>query len=286
MSIELRQVSKRFGRVEALRGVSLKLDEGKIYGLLGNNGAGKTTLLSLITNRLYPDGGEIFVDDMPVSGNDKALGRLFMTGEQNLYPEDMRVRQAFKISALFYPSFDSEYAYELCRQFGLNPRMKITALSTGYASIFRLIVAMSVHTPYLLLDEPVLGLDASHRDMFYRLLIEKYSTQPCTIVLSTHLISEVENLVEHVVIIRDGEILAAMPKDELLCQGYTISGPAGLVDSYVTGKRVLTQKRLGGLKTACVQGTFDQMELPQGLELGSVSLQDYFISLMNEEETK
>lgn len=286
MSIEVRQVSKRFGGVEALRGVNLKLEEGKIYGLLGNNGAGKTTLLNVITNRLYPDGGEVLVDDMPVDGKDKALGRLFMTGEQNLYPEDMRVKQAFQITALFYPAFDSEYAYELCRKFGLDPKRKITALSTGYTSIFRLIVAMSVNTPYLLLDEPVLGLDASHRDMFYRLLIEKYSSRLCTIIISTHLISEVENLVEHVVIIRNGEILAEMPKDELLREGFTISGPVGLVDSYLEGRRVLSQKRLGGLKTACVQGSPEKKELPKGLEIGSVSLQDYFISLMQEEETK
>jgi ABC-2 type transport system ATP-binding protein len=204
-----------------------------------------------------------------------------MAGEQNLYPEDMRVGRAFQTTSLFYPAFDRAYADELAQKFGLSTRKKIAALSTGYASIFRLIVALSVNTPYLLLDEPVLGLDASHRDLFYRLLIEKYSNRPCTVVISTHLISEVENLIEDVILIRDGHILSQMPREELLGDGYTVSGPAGLVDQYLQGRQVLSQKSLGGLKTACVHGSADKSALPPGLEISGVSLQDYFISLMN-----
>jgi ABC-2 type transport system ATP-binding protein len=286
MSIELKSVTKNFGSVRALDDVSLTLTEGHIYGLLGNNGAGKTTLLSIITNRLYPDQGDVLVDGESVRGNDKALGKLFMMGEQNLYPENMRVRGAFQTTALFYPSFDLNYANELAQQFGLNTKKKITALSTGYASIFRLVVALSVNTPYLLFDEPVLGLDASHRDLFYRLLIEKYSEHPCTIVISTHLIAEVENLIEDVVMIRDGRILKEMPREKLLGDGYAVSGPAGLVDHYLHGRDVLSVKSLGGLKTACVRGAADREGLPAGLEVSGVSLQDYFISMMNEEEHK
>jgi len=286
MSIEIKGVTKRFGTVCALDDVSFTLTEGHIHGLLGNNGAGKTTLLSIITNRLYPDRGEVLVDGEPVINQDRALGKIFMMGEQNLYPEDMRVRGAFKATALFYPMFDMNYAIELAKRFGLNTKKKITALSTGYASIFRLITALSVNTPYLLLDEPVLGLDANHRDLFYRLLIEKFSEHPCTIIISTHLIAEVENLIEDVIIIRDGRILKNVPRDELLGDGYTVSGPAALVDNYLQGRETVSAKNLGGLKTACVRGTVDRAGLPVGLEVSGVSLQDYFISLMNEEESK
>ena len=286
MGIEIKNLTKSFGNTLALDNVNISISKKQIYGLLGNNGAGKTTLLNIITNRLYPDSGKVLIDDEPVSNNDRVLGRVFMVGEQNLYPEGMRVKKAFDIAKLFYPKFDVQYANELARRFELDTKKKISALSTGYASIFRLVLALSVNTPYLLLDEPVLGLDAQHRDMFYKFLIEKYSENPCTILISTHLIQEAANLIDHVLIIKDGSIVRDMPRDELLEYGYTVSGPAALVDSYISGLKVLSVNRLGGLKTACIHGKAEQSNLPSGLEISSMGLQDYFISLMNEEVCK
>ncbi len=285
MAIELKNVSKRFGAVHALDSVTLRFEEGKIYGLLGNNGAGKTTMLNIITNRLYPDSGEVTVDGESVLDNDRALGKIFMMGEQNLYPEDMTVLRALKLTGMFYPDYDLEKALSLAEQFKLPLRKKITSLSTGYTSIFRLVLALSVNTPYLILDEPVLGLDAQHRDMFYRMLMEKCSESPCTVIFSTHLIQEAAGLIEHAVIIKDGVILKNMPAEDLLCGAYTVSGPAGAVDAYAAGRRILSGQVLGGLKTVCLEGEPDRA-LPAGLELSRVNLQDYFISLMNEEESK
>ncbi len=284
MSIEIKNVTKNFGDTRALDNVSLTFGDDKIYGLLGNNGAGKSTLLGILTDRLYPTNGSVLVDGEVVTNNDSALGKIFLVAEQNLFPEDMAVRKAFDAAQLFYPSFDRAYADNLAVKFGLNTKKKIKALSTGYASIFRLILGLSANTPYLLFDEPVLGLDAQHRDMFYRLLMEKYGENPCTIVISTHLIAEAADLIEHAAIIRDGRILKDCPREELTTDVYSVSGPMGLVDAYISGKHVLTSNMLGGLKTACVQG--QSGTLPEGLELSRVNLQDYFISLMEEEDKK
>ena len=128
----------------------------------------------------------------------------------------MKVRRAFQIMTYFYPTFDVAYALDLSRQFGLSLKKKIVNLSTGYASIFRLILGLSVNTPYLIFDEPVLGLDAQHRDLFYRLLIEKFMETSCTVVISTHLIAEVENLIDHTIILREGRILRDAPTEELV----------------------------------------------------------------------
>lgn len=282
MGIEIKNVTKRFGAVKALDDVSVCFGDNRIFGLLGNNGAGKTTLMNIITNRLYPDSGRVSIDGEAVSDNDRALGRIFMMGEQNLYPDDMKVIRAFQVTSAFYPDFDMARANDLSVKFGLNVKKKITALSTGYASIFRLVLALSVGAPYLLLDEPVLGLDAQHRDMFYRELMAQYAEKPCTIVVSTHLIQEIQNLVEHAVIIKDGLIIRDAPIDALMAGACTVSGPAGLVDKFTASRTVLSQHTLGGLKTACVQG--DAGEIPEGLELSKVNLQDYFISLMGSEE--
>lgn len=281
MSIEIRNVTKSFGDTQALDHVTLTLEKNQIYGLLGNNGAGKTTLLSILTDRQLPTEGSVLVDGQNVRNNDEALGKVFMVGEQNLFPEDMRVWKAFRVAQLFYPSFDRSYAKDAAERFGLNPKKKIASLSTGYASIFRLILGLSVSVPYLIFDEPVLGLDAQHRDLFYRMLMEKAAQASCTIVISTHLIIEVENLVNRALIIRNGRMIKDGPTEDLLADAYTISGPVGAMDAYLSGKHVLSMSVLGGLKTACVQGKPDS-ELPRELEISKPNLQEYFISLMEE----
>lgn len=283
MAIEFHNVTKTFGKTRALDQVTLTLEEGRIYGLLGNNGAGKTTLLSILTDRQRPDSGQVLVDGLPVRNNDEALSRIFLVGEQNFFPDDMKVKKALDTIPLFYPSFDKDYALGLTEQFGLPLKKKITALSTGYSSIFRLILGLSVNTPYVIFDEPVLGLDAQNRDLFYRLLVEKYAEGGTTFLISTHLIAEVENLIEHTVILREGKVLRDAPTENLMENAYAVSGPAGIVDTYTADKTVLTSHSLGGLKTASIQGRPED-KLPLGLEGGRMSLQDYFISLQEAED--
>ena len=285
MAIELKNVSKSFGGVHALSDVSLSFGGGKIYGLLGPNGAGKTTLLNIITNRLYADSGEVTIDGESAPGRDRALGKVYMMAEQNLFPDSMKVKGALKITANFIPSFDLELAMELAEKFGLPMNKKVKALSTGYSSIIRLVLALSAGTPYVIFDEPVLGLDAQHRDMFYRLLMEHCGGGGQTVILSTHLIQEAAPLIEHAVIIKGGKILRDASAEELTGAAHTVSGPAGLVDGYIAGRQVLNTTAIGGLKTACVEGEPD-VRVPAGLEVSAMGLQDYFISLMNEEDAK
>lgn len=284
MKIELQNLSKHFGSTIALEQVSLQLEENRIYGLLGNNGAGKSTLLNLITDRIFPTSGQVLADGRPISGRDEMLGQIFLMGEPTLHPSEMRVEKAFRTAAIFYPNFDMERAMELSRQFGLNTKKKIEKLSTGYGSIFKLVLALSVNTPVLLLDEPVLGLDAQHRDLFYRLLMEQYAEQGGTILLSTHIIQEVAGLLEHVLILKDGKLVKDMPVDELIQGAYTVSGPTELVDRYLLGKAPLSVQTVGGLKSATLQDRDKKPEPVEGLRFSPVDLQDYFISLMQKEE--
>ena len=178
MSIVIENLSKSYGPVRALQNVSCTWEPGKLYGLLGRNGAGKSTLLSAVTQRLFPDGGSVTVDGEPIGDNDRALSKMYLMSEKLYYPETMRVKDAFRWSQAFYPNFDREFAWKLAGAFQLNTSAKVSKLSTGYSSIFKIVVALSTNAPYVLLDEPVLGLDANHRDLFYKTLLARYARAP------------------------------------------------------------------------------------------------------------
>ena len=128
----------------------------------------------------------------------------------------------------------------------------------------------------------MLGLDANHRDMFYKALLQKYVEKPFTTVISTHLIEEVSGVIEEVVIINKGEIIRNQSVEELLSKGYTISGSASAIDGFIEDKTVLGVDSLGGLKTAYVIGEIDPPSLPAGIETGKMDLQKLFIHLTSE----
>jgi len=279
--IEVRNTSKDFGNVHALKDVSVHFEENKIYGLLGRNGAGKSTLLNVITGRIFANSGEVLVDGETALENDSALQKIYMMSEKNYYPENMKIRDVFGWTKEFYPGFDTAYAIQLAERFELNIDKKVKSLSTGYSSIFKLITALSTNAPYILLDEPVLGLDANHRDLFYRIVIEKCSENPCTIIISTHLIEEAAGVIDHVIIIKDGEIIKDESRDDLMSKGYTATGAASVVDSFIADKNVLGTDSLGGLKTAYISEALDRSTVPSGIEISKMDLQRLFIQLTN-----
>ena len=178
------------------------------------------------------------------------------------------------------------YGYGLCADAGGQIRAehaqtRIKVLSTGYTSIYKIIVALACNAPVLLLDEPVLGLDANFRDLFYREMIARYSEKPSTIVISTHLIEEAADVIEHVFIINNGRVILDDSTQNVLATGSTVTGPAALVDAFVAGHRVLGSDMLGGIKSAYLLGMPDALAAPAGVEISRMKLQSLFIHLTN-----
>lgn len=281
MSIKIKDVTKDFKKVRALNTVNLTFEENKIYGLLGRNGAGKSTLLKIISNRIFSTEGEIFVDGVNARENDKALSKIYIMNESNLYPPKMKIKKIFKWTKEFYPNFDIEYALKLAKEFNLNINKVPRSLSTGYTSIFKIIIALSVNTPYVFLDEPVLGLDANHRDIFYKVLIEKYAENPFCCVISTHLIEEVSSVIEDVIIVKNGEIIRNQTRDSLLRTGFTVAGSTAAIDEFIKDKNVIGTDSIGGLKTAYIIGSVPSEGIPAGLEISAMDLQKLFVQLTN-----
>lgn len=280
MKLSCHNLTRKFGDTTALNGVNLCLDEPKIYGLLGRNGAGKTTLLRLITNYIQPTEGTITLDEQNVWENEKAQHQIFLVTETSYFAE-MNAHKLIQLMSEIYPSFDKQQCLDYAKRFELDLNKKYTALSTGYKSVLRAVLSLSVHTPFLFLDEPTLGMGAFHRELFYKLLIESYSESPSCILLSTHLISEVEGLLENVIILDHGKVLIDESSEQLLAQGYCVSGRISDVDDYCSGKNVIGSSVVGGLKTTAVLGEREQV--PDTLEVTGLSLQQLFVQLVGSE---
>ena len=278
--IELKNLTKHYKDTKALEDVTLTIEYGKVYGLLGRNGAGKSTMVNLISNRIFPTSGEIFVDGEPSIENDSALRKIFTMSEHNLLPVDKKFKDAVKIVSMFYPDFDKDYAFRLAQMFELDVKKKLMSLSTGYSSIAKLIIALASGADYIFFDEPVLGLDANHRELFYRLLIERYAETGSTFIISTHLIDECANLIEKAIIIDKGRLVTADDTERIMENSYTVTGPAELVDKYIAGKTVVGSDTVGGIRSAYVKGKPENV--PQGLEISKASLQSLFIQMTND----
>ena len=280
MKLSCHNLTRKFGDTTALNGVNLCLDEPKIYGLLGRNGADKTTLLRLITNYIQPTEGSITLDEQNIWENEKAQHQIFLVTETSYFAE-MNANNLIQLMSEIYPSFDKQQCLDYAKRFELDLNKKYTALSTGYKSVLRAVLSLSVHTPFLFLDEPTLGMDAFHRELFYKLLIESYSESPSCILLSTHLISEVEGLLENVIILDHGKVLIDESSEQLLAQGYCVSGRISDVDDYCSGKNVIGSSVVGGLKTTAVLG--ERKQVPDTLEVTGLSLQQLFVQLVGSE---
>ena len=278
--IELKNLTKYYKDTKALEDVTLTIEYGRIYGLLGRNGAGKSTMVNLISNRIFPTSGEIYVDGEPSIENDKALRKIFTMSEHNLLPVDKKFRDSVKIVKMFYPELDEQYAFALADKFELDVKKKLMGLSTGYSSIAKLIIALASGADYIFFDEPVLGLDANHRELFYKELIDRYANTGSTFIISTHLIDECASLIEKAIIIDKGRLITADDTERIMENSYTVTGPAELVDKYITGRTVIGSDTVGGIKSAYVKGKAENV--PQGLEISKASLQSLFIQMTNE----
>lgn len=279
--IEVRNLTKNYGKTTALNNVSVTFKENCIYGLLGRNGAGKSTLLNIISGRTFADSGEVLIDGVNASGNDSALGKTHLMSEQLLYNPSLKVRDMFRTASFYYSDFDMEYAVKLCSEYELDTNRKLSKLSTGYRTIAKAINALSCGAPIVFFDEPVLGLDANHRDLFYKHVVNRYSEHPATFVISTHLIEETAGIIERAVVIQKGELLLDNDVEEVRSMGYSVSGKAADVDEFAKGKELMGEDALGGLKTLYVKGNLENADIPEGLSAEPMNLQNIFIHLTN-----
>lgn len=280
--LTVNKLTKKYGKKVILDDLSFQLAPAKIYGLFGRNGAGKSTLLNIITNRIFPTSGDIKLGDQDVNNNDQELGKIYLMSEVDMYTKRTTIKRMMELADEAYENFDFQNAQRLLKEFALDPQEIFANLSTGQRTTAKLVVALNVNADYILLDEPVLGLDANHRELFYKELIKTFQNKPRTFVLSTHLIEEIQQLVERVIIIDNHKIIEDADVETLLNQAYAISGPGQDVDNYTNGLNVLSTETMGNIKTTYVLDQLDdQQVIPDRVKIDHYDLQHLFIYLTN-----
>ena len=279
---------KTYGNVTALDHVNLTLEPGHIYGLIGRNGAGKTTLLAALTAQLPVEEGRVTYGGEPVWENEKALADLCfsreLSGKLGANVNSLRVKEYLKAGRMFYPHWDEEYAHRLTKQFSLNEKKRINALSKGMMSALTIVLALASRAPITMMDEPVAGLDIVAREDFYRLLLEDYAATGRTFVISTHILEEAATVFERVLILKEGRLIEDCDADELLARFCAVSGREDVVDAACTGYEVLHTETLGRQKCCTVRATADNI-LARGLDVDctALSLQKVFVALCGHE---
>jgi ABC-2 type transport system ATP-binding protein len=225
-ALEALKLGKRYGRRWALRDCSLRVPTGAIVGLVGANGAGKTTLLHLAVGLLAPTSGTITVLGAKPAGAAQQLARVgFVAQDAPLYP-GLSVAEHLRLGGRLNPGWDAHGATTRIERLGLDPRQRAGQLSGGQRAQLALTLAVAKRPELLLLDEPVASLDPLARREFLQRLMESVVDQHLTVVLSSHLLADVERVCDHLIILAAGEVVLAGEVEELLAAHRVISGPS------------------------------------------------------------
>jgi ABC-type multidrug transport system ATPase subunit len=210
--IEVSDLTRRFGEKTALDSVSLCLTRGAVYGLVGVNGAGKTTLIRHLLGLLRAESGTVRVFNLdPVADPVGVLSRIGYLSEENDLPGWMRVDELLRYSRAFYPAWDDAYAEELRQAFRLDPAARIKGLSKGQKARAGLLVALAHRPELLLLDEPSSGLDPVVRRDILGAVVRTIADEGRTVLFSSHLLDEVQEVADHVTMISHGRIVLSAP---------------------------------------------------------------------------
>ncbi len=282
--VSVQDLSKRYGAVAAVDGVSFELRRNGIYGLLGRNGAGKTTLMQLLTGQQFATAGTVRVLGADPVENERVLRQVSFIKESQRYPETYRVRHVLLAGRLLFPAWDEAFARSLVADFQLPPSRPVKKLSRGMLSALGVTVGLASRAPITFFDEPYLGLDAVARQLFYDRLLADYARHPRTVVLSTHLIDEVSGLLEHVLLIERGRLVLDEAADTLRGQVVTVTGPAQTVDRLTANADELHREHLGPLTRATVRGAVSAGDAREaGVQLEPVSLQQLVVRITTRE---
>lgn len=243
--IECRGLTKVYGGTKALNNLSFEIEENKITGLIGRNGSGKTTLLKIIAGYFKETSGEIEVfSEKPFNSLLVSANVIYINDQMN-FPSALSLKELLYVSSTFYENWNHELAERLFDYFSFQPTQQYNNLSKGMKSTFNMIVGLSARCALTMFDEPTTGMDAAVRKDFYRALLKDYIDYPRTILLSSHHLDEIEDLLEDVLLIKDGKELLHIQIEDLKAYAIGVQGLTTNVMEWAKNRELIHSKNIG-----------------------------------------
>lgn len=285
--IEVKGLSKNFDKIKAIDGVSARIEEGHVFGLIGTNGAGKSTFMRMLSGVLKPEAGEILIDGEPVYDNPAAKEKIFYISDDQYFFKSGTPRDMMKLYRTCYPAFDGEKWKDLMGKFGLDEKRKINTFSKGMKKQLSVICGICAGTKYLLCDETFDGLDPVMRQAVKALFVREIDARGLTPVIASHNLRELEDICEYVGLLHRGGILLEKDIDDMKLNIHKLQcviREEEMLRKIKNSLDVVTVDNRGSLYTVTVrgdkEGILEFMELlnPVFYELLPLSLEEIFIS--------
>lgn len=210
--VTCKNLTKTYGSTTALSNINLNIEPGHIIGLLGPNGSGKTTLIKIINGLLTPTSGEVYVKEFPIGVASKKI--ISYLPDHTYLNGSMRIHEIIHFFKDFYEDFEEERAYDMLQKLDINPKQKLKTMSKGTKEKVQLILVMSRRADLYILDEPIAGVDPAARDYILNTIITNYD-ENASILISTHLIADIENILDEVIFIQNGQIVRNSSVDSI-----------------------------------------------------------------------
>lgn len=237
--ISTKNLSKTYEDNVALKNVTLNINSNELIGLIGTNGSGKTTLMKLIAGLLDKTHGSLEVFGEEPMDNLKVLEKIVYTYHDLTLPPDQPLKSLLNSYEAMYPNFDRIFAEKLMNLFHLKPKAKYKSLSQGMMSLFNFICGLSTRAELTMLDEPILGMDVTVKKSAYEILLRDYMEHPRTIIISSHILSELEDILSEMIIINKGEVLLYDNIDNIRDSAYRVDGNAENLNNFTQNKEVI-----------------------------------------------
>jgi len=283
-AVESVSVTKTYGNVPAIENVSLVIAPNRITGFIGPNGAGKTTLLKLIAGYLKPKAGDVLIFGEKPFNSLKVSANCIFVDDCMHFPPTLNLDDIYSMAGRVYANWDKRLAYALADHFGLDTKHSHSRLSRGQQSTFNAILGLAAHCPVTIFDEPMLGMDLGVRRDFYRAILKDYMLHPRNILFSSHMLHEAEELLEDVVLLKEGRNTLHMPLDKLQEYAIGLSGVKEVVNAAIKDARVIFSRSIGSDYTyAVIENTLDESDLHraklQGIETSAVAVAELCVYL-------
>lgn len=284
--VEFTNVSKSYRTHDVLKEMNFKIKQGVLTGVIGRNGVGKTTLMKIIVGFIEETSGSVEVFSEKPFNNLKVSANSILVDDGMTFPEAMALTDILKECKRFYTNWDAGLASRLVNYFGYHPDARHRHLSKGKKSTFNAIIGIASRCALTIFDEPTTGMDSAVRKDFYRALLKDYLAHPRTILLSSHHIEEIEDLLEDVLLVHEGVAHFHGPITKLQEMFITLIGKEEKLTLHTKGKSIISTNDVGPYPEWIIKNTLTQDEIESmkadGITIASVSANDAYIALTHQ----